>query len=76
MIAAIGLWRMRRYGYVASQFVAGFYIYASVEIFVEIIQAGPPYSIEIVVPQIMAVAVAAALVVYLWRIQEMFGWKR
>jgi len=76
MIAAIGLWGMRRYGYVASQFVAGFYIYASVEIFVEIIQAGPPYSIEIVVPQIMAVAVAAVLVVYLWRIQEMFGWKR
>jgi hypothetical protein len=75
MIAAIGLWGMRRYGYVASQFVAGFYIYASVEIFVEVVQAGPPYSIEIVVPQVMAVAVATALVVYLWRIREMFGWK-
>lgn len=76
MVAAIGLWGMRRYGYVASQFVAGFYIYASVEIFVEIMQGDLPYSIEIVVPQVIAVAVAAVLVVYLWRIQEMFGWKR
>ena len=76
MIAAIGLWWMRRYGYVASQFVAGFYIYASVEIFVEVVQTGPPYAIEIIVPQVMAVAVAATLVVYLWRIREMFVGKR
>ena len=64
---------MRRYGYVASHFVAGFYIYASVEIFVEVVQGGPPYPTEIIMPQIMSVAVAAALMVYLWRIQEMFG---
>ena len=76
MVAAIGLWGMRRYGYVASQFVAGFYIYASIEIFVEVVQAGPPYSIEIIIPQVMAVAVAVTLVVYLWRIQEMFDGKR
>ena len=76
MIAAIGLWGMRRYGYVASQFVAGFYIYASLEIFVEVVQTGPPYAIEIIVPQVVAVAVAAILVVYLWRIKEMFGGKR
>ena len=72
MIAAIGLWRMRRYGYVASQFVAGFYIYASVEIFVDVAQAGPPYPVEIIVPQLFAVAVAVMLVVYLWRIQKLF----
>ncbi len=75
IIAATGLWRMRRYGFMASQFVAGFYIYASVEIFVEVAQGGLPYGIEIVVPQVIAVAVAVALVLYLWRIQEMFGWK-
>lgn len=72
MVAAIGLWKMRRYGYTASQFVAGFYIYASVEIFVEVAQAGPPYAIEIIVPQVIAVAVAVTLVVYLWQIQERF----
>jgi hypothetical protein len=72
MIAAIGLWKMRRYGFVASQFVAGFYIYASVEIFVEVLQTGPPYPIEIIVPQLLPVAVAVILVVYLWRIQELF----
>ncbi len=72
MVAAVGLWKMRRYGYAASQFVAGFYIYASVEIFVEVVQAGPPYAIEIIVPQAIAVAVAVTLVVYLWQIQESF----
>ena len=72
MIAAIGLWGRRRYGYVASQFVAGFYIYASVEIFVELLQTGPPYPVEIIAPQVLAVAVGLILVVYLWRIQDSF----
>ena len=73
MIAAIGLWGMKRYGYVASQFVAGFYIYTSVEIFVEVVQAGPPFALEIIIPQLFAVTVAVILVVYLWRIKELFG---
>ena len=72
MIAAIGLWKMKRYGYVAAQFVAGFYIYASVEIFVHVIQDGPPYALEIVLPQILAVAMGIALVIYPWRIQDQF----
>jgi hypothetical protein len=72
IIAAIGLWQLRRYGYIASQFVAGFYIYASVEIFVHVIQEGRPYPLEIVMPQVVAVAVAVVLVLYLWRIQERF----
>ena len=72
MIAAIGLWKMKRYGYVAAQFVAGFYIYASVEIFVHVIQDGSPYAIEIALPQILAVIVGVALVIYPWRIQDRF----
>jgi hypothetical protein len=72
IIAAVGLWRLRRYGYIASQFVAGFYIYASVEIFVHVIQEGPPVPPEIVAPQVLAVAVAVVLVLYLWRIQRLF----
>ncbi len=76
MTAAIGLWRMKRYGYVAAQFVAGFYIYASVEIFVDVVQGGPPYSIEIIVPQVMAAILAVVLVLYLWQIQEKFDPKQ
>ncbi len=72
ILAAVGLWKLRRYGYVAAQFVAGFYTYASVEIFVEVAQGGPPYALEIVVPQVLAVAVAFALVFYLWRVQDVF----
>ena len=72
IIAAIGLWQLRRYGYVASQFVAGFYIYASVEIFVHVFQQGPPYPLEIVLPQVVAVAVAVVLVLYLWRVHKTF----
>ncbi len=71
-IAALGLWKMKQWGYVAAQFVAGFYVYGSVEIFVTVIQQGPPYPIEIVIPQIAAVIVAAFLVFYLWRIRTRF----
>ena len=63
---------MKKYGYVAMQFVAGFYIYASVEIFVDVAQNGPPYPLEILAPQIAAVVAALALVSYLWRIQRRF----
>lgn len=72
ILAAVGLWKLRRYGYVAAQFVAGFYVYASVEIFVMVAQEGPPYPVEIVFPQVLAVILAAALVLYLWRIQDLF----
>ena len=56
----------------ASQFVAGFYTYASVEIFVMTAQKGPPYPLEIIVPQLPALAVAAALVFYLWHVRTVF----
>jgi hypothetical protein len=72
-IAALGLWGMRDFGYAAAYFVAGFYIYASVEIFVELFQSGPPFALEILIPQVMAVATAAALVLYLWRIRAYFN---
>jgi hypothetical protein len=72
VIAAVGLWRMTRWGYAASQFVAGFYTYASVEIFSMVAQEGPPYPMEIIVPQVLALAVAAALVLYMWRIRDLF----
>ena len=72
-IAAIGLWKMRQWGYVAAQFVAGFYIYASVEIFVLVIQQGPPFPIEIVIPQVAAVVTALFLVFYLWQVRARFA---
>lgn len=73
IIASIGLWKLKRYGYSASQFVAGFYIYASVEIFVRVAQGSLPFSLAIIFPQILAVVVACGLVFYLWRIQTLFS---
>ncbi len=72
LLAAIGLWRMKQWGYVTAQFVAGFYIYGSVEIFVMTIQKGPPLPIEIIIPQVAAVITAFLLVFYLWRIRAQF----
>ena len=72
LIAAIGLWKMKRYGYIASQFVAGFYVYASVEIFVHVAQGDLPNAMAIITPQALAVLVAIGLVFYLWRIQALF----
>ncbi len=73
LLAAIGLWQRRRYGYIASQFAAGFYIYASVEICIDVAQGGLPAGPEILAPQIMAVIVALLSVFYLWRVQEQFN---
>ena len=56
----------------ASQFVAGFYVYASVEIFVDVAQGVLPAAPEILGPQVLAVLVAIGLVFYLWRVQDRF----
>ena len=72
VLAGVGLWRMRRFGYVAAQFVAGFYLYASVLIFVEMFQGELPSSPEIWGPQGLAVLVGLALVVYLWPLRDRF----
>jgi uncharacterized membrane protein (DUF2068 family) len=72
MAAAVGLWRLRRFGYRAAYFVAGFYIYASVYIFVEVAGGGPPYAVEIIVPQVLAVLAAVALLIVPERYRERF----
>jgi hypothetical protein len=72
LISAVGLWRGRRYGYVASQFTAGFFVYASVEIFVMVFQEPPPYPMEILIPQVLAVIVGGLLVFYLWPLGKRF----
>jgi hypothetical protein len=75
IVAAVGLWRMRQWGYAAAQFVAGFYTYASVEIFVMVIQDGAPYPLRIILPQLAALLIAAFLVLYRWRIRSRFGFR-
>lgn len=72
IVAAVGLWSMKGIGYPASQFVAGFYIYASVYIFIELAENGPPYPIEILLPQVLAVILAVCLVVFGWRYKDRF----
>ena len=72
ILAAIGLWKLKEWGYVASQFVAGFYVYASGIIFVEIAQSSQPFEPEIIIPQVLAVMVAIGLVFYLWSIRHLF----
>lgn len=71
--AAVGLWKLKRYGHRAAYFVAGFYVYASVYIFAEVTQGGPPYAAEIIIPQVLAVLAAIALVVLPERYRERFS---
>lgn len=75
IIAGIGLWQMRRYGFYAGLFVAGFYIYASVYIFVETL-SGPLLPtgtlLAILIPQTLAVMVAICLLTVLPRQREAF----
>jgi hypothetical protein len=70
--AAIGLWKRKQYGYVAAQFTAGFYIYASIEIFVKLATSPGPLALEILIPQVLAVIVALMLVFYLWPMRRLF----
>jgi len=72
ILAGVGLWRMRHYGYAAAQIVAGFYIYASILIFVDMFQGRLPLRPEIWGPQAFTVLIGLALVFYLWSLRDKF----
>lgn len=72
LIAAVGLWRLRRYGYLAALFVAGFYLYAQVYITVEVIAGSLPFTAEIVGPVVLAVLAAIGLLIFPERYRERF----
>ena len=72
ILAGIGLWRMRKFGYIAAQFAAGFYIYASVLIFVDMFQGALPATPEIWAPQTLAVLIGLVLVFGLWQVRDRF----
>lgn len=72
IVAGVGLWRRRRFGYLAAYFVAGIYLYASAFILVEAFQERPPDFWAIVVPQVAAVLVAVVLLLYLPRVRRQF----
>lgn len=61
IVASVGLWKLRRYGYVAAQIVAGIFMYGSVKIFVGVVQGGLPSTVEIIGPQVVGVIVAIVL---------------
>lgn len=74
ILAGIGLWRMRKWGFALSWFTAGIYIYASVEIFVHAAQEGIlTTAFEITIPQVAAVLVAVVTLVLTWRKRELFS---
>ena len=73
LLTGIGLWRMRKWAYPLAWFTAGFYLYASVEIFIHAAQDGILLTaIEITIPQVIAVLVAIVTMVLTWRNQEAF----
>ncbi|MEN8240349.1 MAG: hypothetical protein ABFS17_00375 [Chloroflexota bacterium] len=73
ILTGIGFWRMRKWGFALAWFTAGFYLYASVEIFVHALQEGILTSaLEITIPQVAAVLVALVTMVVTWKNREKF----
>ena len=73
ILTGVGLWRMRKWGFALAWFTAGFYLYASVEIFVHAWQDGILTSaFEITIPQAAAMLIAAVTMVLSWKNQEKF----
>lgn len=72
IIAGIGLLKVKKWGKMMAWFVSGFYIYASVEIFVQVLQEGD-FPLEIIVPQVFAVIVAILLMRVTVQYEEVFS---
>lgn len=73
LLTGIGLWGMRKWAFPLSWFTAGFYLYASIEIFVHAAQEGIlATAFEITIPQLIAVVVALATMLLTWRNRQSF----
>jgi len=72
ILTAIGLWGMCRWGKYMAWFTAGFYLYASVEIFAHYAQLGELSKMEITLPQTVAVIMAILVMIISWKHRESF----
>lgn len=72
LLTAVGLWGLFSWGVVMAWFTAGFYLYASVEIFAHYLVEGPPYDPAIFLPQALAILVAFALLITSWLYRHLF----
>ena len=73
ILTAVGLWGMRRWGKYMAWFTAGFYLYASVEIFVHYAQLGELSNMAITMPQSVAVLAAVVVMVISWKYRNRFN---
>jgi len=71
ILAGIGLWKMRQWGFVAAWMTAGIYLYASVEVFVWAWQEGS-LTLPILVPQLLAVIAALVVMAVCWKWKDHF----
>ncbi len=72
ILTAIGLWGMRKWGKYMAWFTAGFYLYASVEIFAHYAQLGELSNMAITLPQAVAVLAAVVVMVVSWKYRDRF----
>ena len=72
ILTAIGLWGMRSWGKYMAWFTAGFYLYASVEIFVHYAQLGELSNMAITLPQAVAVLAAVVVMSVSWKYRDRF----
>ena len=71
ILAGLGLWRMKKWGFAIAWFTAGIYLYASVEVLVWALQEGN-LSSAIVIPQALAVIAALTLMFTSWKKRDQF----
>jgi len=71
ILAGLGLWKTRKWGFAMAWFTSGIYLYASVEIFVWAVQERNLTS-EILIPQAMAVIAALIVMVTTWKKRDHF----
>lgn len=71
ILAGLGLWKTRKWGFAMAWLTAGIYLYASVEVFVWAVQEGS-LTPEIVIPQTLAVIAALAVLLTSWKKRNKF----
>ncbi|MHA2104540.1 MAG: hypothetical protein ACW981_14020 [Candidatus Hodarchaeales archaeon] len=72
-ISAYGFWNLRRWGLYLGWFTAGVYIYGSAIVYIMVLQQGPPYPMDLVIPPVFGIIISGGLMIWSWKNQKLFN---
>lgn len=73
LLAALGVWKMRSWGYLVGLMVCGIYLFGSALVYISLIWNGSPYPPELAYPPILGICFSIAFPIWVLKNVQIFN---